>query len=255
MNELKKQLCDEAIVEGKLDEFFLNGLLEFSRNFAVSDLNEFREIVETLGALILRDRYELHIDDLLEKNKKYADTCQLIIRQLTARLDQIDLFFEQFYRRQKTDYLSIFSELKPFFADYHRRDLKQDAMLRAFIIVRNRILKPHQSELDTHGVSIVYVRKVIENSLITEAYLKVYMTHVGIQQICLNGLNSLNSLREQVIHEWVASDLQVYLSSKDYLESEFHPINFTQDIQLELIKDSNEDENNVNLQKVLKIRS
>lgn len=176
-NLLKKQLCDHAIIAGGLDVFFHDILFYTTTHIFAQDTQTSQQTFFELASLILKERYHLFIDEYPDKP---IDTLPVVSDQVIDDMDSIDLFFEKYYNLLKARYTNHDDSLTSFFKDYHRRDLKQDSMLRAFIIVRNRLTQPHDKS--PIGFGIAYLSNGLTGNETCKACFKSFFTVEGIRK-------------------------------------------------------------------------
>lgn len=173
-----KALADQCIAAGSLDAFFQDILLHTVQNNPAAEAAEIEKSFFKIAAIILKERYFLFIDEYLQM----PDTpVPEVTQSMVDDMDSIDLFFEQYYNLLKARYTAANEGNIEFFKEYHRRDLKQDSMLRAFIIVRNRMLDRRDNKLET-GAGIAHFAEGLTGHEDCKAILKTYLTVEGMRK-------------------------------------------------------------------------
>lgn len=173
-----KALADHSIAAGSLDAFFQDILLYIVQSFPEASPNDVETSFFKMAAVILKERYFLFIDEYLQmQDVPLPDVTQAIVNDM----DSIDLFFEQYYNLLKARYIAANEQNAGFFRDYHRRDLKQDSMLRAFIIVRNRLVEEPADKPETR-MGIAHFAEGLTGHGDCKAMLKKYLTVAGMRK-------------------------------------------------------------------------
>lgn len=188
-----KLLADQCIVAGRLDDFFHELLFHLVQRKPEAVQQQIEDAFFQLAALILKERYHLFIDE-------YLSDAPVPLPEVTTTaindMDGIDLFFEQYYNLLKERYLAEAPSNAAFFRDYHRRDLKQDSMLRAFIIVRNRLLNPSFAG-ETVGWGIAFLPDGLTGTDTCHACLRSFLTVKGMRTYAAMDAEQ----RESLLHE------------------------------------------------------
>lgn len=204
---LGKQLADQAIAAGSLDAFFHGILFYTVQSMPDAETPDIEQTFFKFSSLILKERYHLFIDEYLQMpDTSLPEVSQTIIDEMHS----IDLFFEKYYNLLKMRYVAADDANAGFFREYHRRDLKQDSMLRAFIITRNRIMNQFLSEAST-GLAIAYLADGLTGTEGSKACLKSFLTLAGMRKYVTLGPQRRESILQSAagVYEGVELPLQL----------------------------------------------
>ncbi|WPU91548.1 hypothetical protein SNE25_19710 [Mucilaginibacter sabulilitoris] len=144
-----KNMADLAIADLKIEYIFqrlYQAILAMDPNASVSDFDYY-------AALYLKKRYHIHISDLLQQKPKKLIDIPAVNDVLDSQADDIDKYFLLFTAKMKA--FSEHHKHRGFFLNYHRRDIKQQAMLRSFIMARKRLRDFSKAEISYHVEKIL----------------------------------------------------------------------------------------------------
>lgn len=198
-----KHLADQAIAAGRLDAFFYEMLFYTVRSKPDAETAHIQHTFFALAALILKERYHLFIDEYLQMQQT---SLPQVSQSIIDDMESIDLFFEKYYNLLKTRYVEADGANAEFFRQYHRRDLKQDSMLRAFIIARNRLIDQPLVDAPV-ALSIAYLPGGLTGDEACKACLKAFLTVAGIRKYASLNMQETKDVLQNACEAYRGVDL------------------------------------------------